>query len=37
MSDLTDWRNRFKQCKVFKQKSRKELMPLAWHPTRWWD
>lgn len=30
---LMTWRNRFKQCKACK----KEIMPLAWHPIRWWN
>ena len=30
---LMTWRNRFKQCKSCK----KEIMPLAWHPIRWWN
>ena len=31
------WRNRLKQCKAFKKDIRKELIPVAWHPARWWD
>ena len=27
---LLAWHNKLKQCKTFK----KELMPVAWHPTR---
>ena len=29
--------NIFKQCKAFKKDAGKELMPSAWHSTRWWD
>ena len=31
------WRNRFKQCKVFKKYISKKLMSIAQHPTRWQD
>ena len=27
----------FNQCKAFKKDISKELMSVAWHPTRWWD
>ena len=30
---LMTGRNRFKQCKACKR----EIMPLAWHPIRWWN
>ena len=30
------WRNRF-QKKACKKSISKELMPVPWHPTRWWD
>ena len=29
--------NKFEKRKVIKGKMSKELMPVAWHPTRWWD
>ena len=29
--------NKLKQCKAFKININKELMPVAWHQTRWWD
>ena len=32
---LMAWHNRFKQLKVFKNDVSKELIPIAWHPTRW--
>ena len=31
------WYNKFTQLKAFKEKISKELMPVAWHSTRWWD
>ena len=31
------WSNRYKQRKTCKNKISKKLMPVAWHPTRWWD
>ena len=31
------WWNRFKQHKAFKKEVSKELIPVAWHPTSWWD
>ena len=31
------WCNRFKQRKTFKKELIKELISVAWHPTRWWD
>ena len=30
------WCNIFKQCKAYKKDISKELMPVAWGPTRWW-
>ena len=29
--------NRLKQCKAPKKDISKKLMPVAWHPRRWWD
>ena len=34
---LLTWHNKLKQRKAFKKEIKKKLMPLAWHPTRWWD
>ena len=31
------WHNRVKQRKVFIKDIRKELIPVAWHPIRWWN
>ena len=32
---LLVWRNRFAKLKACKVDLSKELMPVAWHPTRW--
>ena len=29
--------NKFKQSKASKKKINEVLLPVAWHPTRWWD
>ena len=29
--------NRYKKCKAQKTQIKKELLPIAWHPSRWWD
>ena len=34
---LLAWRNKFEKGKAYKRELRKELMPAAWHPTRWSD
>ena len=34
---LLAWRNKFEKHKAIKKDLSKELMPVAWHPTRWWD
>ena len=34
---LMTWCNRYKQLKACKKEKSKELMPKAWHPTRWWE
>ena len=34
---LMTWHNRFKQCKACKKEISKELMHVAWHPTRCWN
>ena len=33
---LTACCNTFNQYKTFKVDISKELMPVAWHPARWW-
>ena len=34
---LIAWQNIFKQSKSYKNGISKELIPVAWHPTRWLD
>ena len=31
------WCNKYEKRKACKKDISKELMPVAWHPTRWWD
>ena len=31
------WPNKFEKRKTFKRDVSKELMPVAWHPAKWWD
>ena len=35
--ELNKWHNGYKKRKARRAKIRKELMPIAWHPSRWWD
>ena len=30
-------RDAYIKCKTQKAKTKEELMPVAWHPDRWWD
>ena len=32
-----EWYDGYKKRKAQKAKIKKELMPIAWHPSRWWD
>ena len=34
---LMSWYRRYKLCESCKKDMIKELIPVAWHPTRWWD
>ena len=34
---LMAWYNKFKLPKACKKEISKELMPVAWHSTIWWD
>ena len=34
---LIRWRNAYQKCKTQKAQIKKELIPIAWHPSRWWD
>ena len=31
------WYDGYQKRKAQKAKIKKELMPIAWHPSRWWD
>ena len=33
---LLAWHIKFEKCKALKKKVSEELMPIAWHPKRWW-
>ena len=37
MSDLGLGNNRHKHREAFKKQFSKELLPVAWHPKRWWE
>ena len=37
MSVIFAWRNKSEKHKALKEKISKELIPVACHPTRWWD
>ena len=32
-----EWCDDYKKQKVQKASIKEELMPIAWHPSRWWD
>ena len=34
---LIRWRNEYKKRKAQKAQIKKELLPIAWHPSSWWD
>ena len=34
---LITWRDAYIKRKAQKAKIKEELMPVAWHPDRWWD
>ena len=35
--EIIQWYDGYKKCKAKKAQIEKELMPIAWHPSRWWD
>ena len=35
--ELIELYDGYKKRKAQKAKIKKELMPIAWHPSRWWD
>ena len=34
---LLTWHNKFEKRKALKKELSEELMPVPWHPRRWWD
>ena len=34
---LDQWHDGYIRCKAQKAQIKKELMPIAWHPLRYWD
>lgn len=32
--EIVEWYDDYKQCKVQKSRTKKELVPIAWHPSR---
>ena len=34
---LLAWHIRFEKCKAYKKMISEELIPIAWHPKRWWN
>ena len=37
LTRLLAWHIKFEKCKELKKNVTEELMPVAWHPNRWWD
>ena len=35
--ELIEWYNGYKKRKTQKASIKDELMPIAWHPSRWWN
>ena len=35
--NLFEWYNGYKKRKVQKASIKEELLPIAWHPSRYWD
>ena len=35
--EFFEWYNGYEKRKAQKAKIKDELMPIAWHPSRWWD
>ena len=35
--EFVEWYNRYKKRKAQKIQIKKELMPIAWHPSSWWN
>ena len=34
---LLSWHIKFEKIKALKKKISEELIPIAWHPKRWWN
>ena len=34
---LIEWYDGYQRHKAQKAQIKKELIPIAWHPSRWWD
>ena len=34
---VTEWHDGYKAGKVQKAQIKKELLPISWHPSRYWD
>ena len=34
--ELIEWYNGYQKRKAQKAQIKEELMPIAWHPSRWW-
>ena len=35
--EMITWYDGYQKHKAQKAQIKKELMPIAWHPSRWWD
>ena len=35
--EVIEWYDGYQKRKTQKAKIKDELMPIAWHPSRWWD
>ena len=35
--DIIEWYSGYQKRKAQKPKIKEQLMPIAWHPSRWWD
>ena len=36
-NEMIEWYHDYQKRKAQKAKIKDELMPIAWHPSRWWD
>ena len=35
--EINNWHDGYQKSRAQKAKIKEELMPIAWHPSRWWD